>query len=306
MALHTRQSDGRLILIATLLASTFLMGSSFISGKVLLDQGFPPFLLVGWRFFVAALATLPLVLLDGRSLFAALFPRGVRGREALIVMLIGLAQTAAVMSLLFLAMQTLSAAAAAILLFTNPLWVALASRVLFAERLGLARLSGLLLGIVGVALAIGPEALLSRDPAMLGGLAYGLASALCWAAATLINKRSRLSLGNWSLSFWQMFIGSLFVLLAASFTGEHWPVSVSAAQWGWFLWLAIPASTGSFGLWFLALKKGNATRVSGFLFFAPLFAVLMSFSVLGTQLSWVQGLGALAIALAIWLVNSRA
>ena len=304
MTLHTRQADSRLILTATLLASTFLMGSSFISGKILLDQGFPPFLLVGWRFFVAALATLPLVLLDGHSLFAALFPRGARGREVLIVMVIGLAQTAAVMSLLFLAMRTLSAAAAAILLFTNPLWVALSSRVLFAERLGLTRLSGLLLGIVGVALAIGPEALLGRDPAMLGGLACGLASALCWAAATLVNKRSQLSLGNWSLSFWQMFIGSLFVLLAASFTGEQWPASVSTAQWGWFLWLAIPASTGSFGLWFLALKKGNATRVSGFLFFAPLFAVLMSFSVLGTQLSWVQGLGALAIALAIWLVNN--
>lgn len=304
MALHTRQADTRLILITTLLASTFLMGSSFISGKILLDQGFPPFLLVGWRFFVAALATLPLVLLDGRPLFAGLFPRDVRGREVLIVMAIGLAQTAAVMSLLFLAMRTLSAAAAAILLFTNPLWVALASRVLFAERLGLARFSGLLLGILGVALAIGPEALLSRDPAMLGGLACGLASALCWAAATLVNKRSQLSLGNWSLSFWQMFIGSLFVLLAASFTGEQWPADVSATQWGWFLWLAIPASTGSFGLWFLALKQGNATRVSGFLFFAPLFAVLLSFSVLGTQLSWVQGLGALAIALAIWLVNS--
>lgn len=304
MASHTRQVGKRLILTATLLTSTFLMGSSFISGKILLDEGFPPFQLVGWRFFVAALATLPLVLLDGSSLFAALFPRGVRGREVLIVVVIGLAQTGAVMMLLFLAMRTLSAAAAAILLFTNPLWVALASWVLFAERLGLARLAGLLLGVVGVALAIGPDALFSRDPAMLTGLACGLASALCWAAATLVNKRSQLSLGNWSLSFWQMFIGSLFVLQAANFTGEQWPPTVSAAQWGWFLWLAIPASTGSFGLWFLALKNGNATRVSSFLFFAPLFAVLLSFSVLDTQLSWVQGLGALAIALAIRLVNS--
>lgn len=303
MALNTSRSDGRLVLSATLLASTFLMGSSFISGKILLEQGFPPFLLVGWRFFIAALATLPLVLLDGRAFFAALFPPGLRGRELLIVALIGLAQTAAVMSLLFLAMRTLSAAAAAILLFTNPLWVALANRVLFAERLGLRRLTGLVLGVTGVALAIGPETLLATAPGLFAGLAYGLASALCWAAATLINKRNELSLGNWSLSFWQMLIGSLFVLLAASLAGEQWPSTVSAAQWGWFLWLAIPASTGSFGLWFLALKKGNATRVSGLLFFAPLFAVLLSFSVLGTQLSWVQGLGALAIALAIWLVN---
>src|SRR3546814_15515475 len=52
----------------TLIASTFLMGSSFVAGKILIQQGFPTMMLVGWRFLVAALATLPLVLLDKGSL----------------------------------------------------------------------------------------------------------------------------------------------------------------------------------------------------------------------------------------------
>src|SRR3546814_8381704 len=59
----------------TLIASTFLMGSSFVAGKILIQQGFPTMMLVGWRFLVAALATLPLVLLDKGSLKQALFPR---------------------------------------------------------------------------------------------------------------------------------------------------------------------------------------------------------------------------------------
>lgn len=106
---------------------------------------------MGWRIFVTALMTLPLVLLDGRAFFPAMFPRGVQGRGLLILALIGLPNTAAVMSLSFLAMRTLSAAAATILLFTNPFWVAL---------------------------AIGPEKLLANDPSLFAGLPYGLSPML--------------------------------------------------------------------------------------------------------------------------------
>ena len=303
MPLLIRAAEGRLTLGVVVLASTFLMGSSFVSGKILLNEGFPPFLLVGWRFFVAAIATLPLLWLQGDSLFQALFPRHLNARQAGIVALIGLAQTAAVMSLLFMAMRTIPASTAAILLFTNPVWVALGARLFFAEPLTAGRWLGLVAGVVGIVLAIGTDVSLSADPQTLQGFAYGVGSAICWAAATLINKRSHLPMGVWALSFWQMFIGSLVVLVLAGLVGERWPAHTSASQWGWFLWLAIPASTGSFGLWFVALKQGNASRVSGYLFFAPLFAVLLSFVVLNTQLSWLQGMGGLLIALSIWRVN---
>src|SRR3546814_15651078 len=85
----------------TLIASTFLMGSSFVAGKILIQQGFPTMMLVGWRFLVAALATLPLVLLDKGSLRQALFPSRVGLRDLSLVILLGLVQTAAVMGLLF-------------------------------------------------------------------------------------------------------------------------------------------------------------------------------------------------------------
>ena len=85
--------------------------------------------------------------------------------------------------------------------------------------------------------------------------------------------------------------------------GEHWPAVTTPAEWGAFLWLAIPASTGSFGLWFVALRAGGATRASGFLFLAPLFAAVLSHVVLGASLGWLQGAGGVLIALALWLVN---
>jgi len=286
-----------------LIASTFLMGSSFIAGKILIGAGFPPMLLVGWRFFVAALATLPLLLLDSQSPRAALIPAGMSLRDWALVMVIGLMQTTAVMGLLFLAMRTISASTAAILLFTNPIWVAVLGRLLLGESLHRARLAGLLIGMAGVVLAIGLGANAASSSGALTGELVGLASALCWAVATIVNKRARLPLGSWSLSFWQMLIGSVVLLAIAYGLGDRWPASTSNAQWGWFLWLAIPASTGSFGLWFVALKQGGATRTSGYLFLAPLFTVLLSFFILGTTLSWLQASGGVLIGLALWLVN---
>lgn len=281
------------------------MGSSFVAGKILLQVGIPSLLLVGWRFFVAALATLPLVLLEGGPR-RALFPKAVGRRGAALVILIGLLQTGAVMGLLFLAMNSISASTAAILLFTNPIWVALLGRLFLREALPASRLAGLVLGLIGVGCAIGagPELLSVGDS--VSGEMIGLGSSLCWAVATLVNKRAGLPIGPWALSFWQMSVGSLALLGLAYGLGQRWPDTMTIPQWGWFLWLAVPASTGSFGLWFVALGKGGATKASGFLFLAPLFTVVLSFFVLDAPLSWQQGVGGILIGVALWLVNRNA
>lgn len=292
---------------AALVAATFLMGSSFIAGKLLLSSGLPALWLVGWRFLVAAGATLPVVWLHA----ARGAPGGaarLSARQAGTVVVIGLLQTGAVMGLLFLSMREISAASAAILLFTNPIWVAVMARPFLGEALFPARIAGLALGIVGVALAIGAgaDAGAAADLGHLRGELIGLAAAFCWAAATIVNKRAALPLSTWTLTFWQMSIGALALLGIAYGLGEHPARPLDARQWLWFLWLAIPASTGSFGLWFLALRRGGATRSSGYLFLAPVFTVLLSFLVLKTPITWVQGLGGTLIGAAVWLVNREA
>lgn len=289
--------------IVTLLAATFLMGSSFVAGKILIAAGFPPMVLVGWRFVVAALATLPLVAIMEGPIRRALFPPSLRLRDIAIVVLIGLFQTVGVMSLLFYSMRTISASTAAILLFTNPIWVALLGRFFLGESLHRFRVIGLVLGVIGVVLAIGVGPGAFAGDGLLTGELIGLASASCWAVATIINKRAKLPIGSWALTFWQMLIGSFIVLAIAYGIGQHWPDTTTPAQWAWFFFLAIPASTGSFGLWFVALAKGGATRTSGYLFLAPLFAVICSFFVLDTNLSWLQLLGGALIGCAVWLVN---
>jgi drug/metabolite transporter (DMT)-like permease len=276
---------------AILVAATFLMASAFIAGKILLKT-VAPFTLTGARFFVAALATIPLVYALERN------PSSHNPRWRIII-LIGLLQTAGTMGLLFLSMLYVSASTAAILLFTNPLWVAVLSYFFLKERLPFQKIAGLLLGITGVVLLIG----LKESFGQSKGELLGLASSLCWAMSTIINRKYPTGISTWRLSFWQMFIGSLALLSLSFIFKEPLPEQLSSENVGWFLWLAIPASTGSFGLWFLALKKGGATQSSAFLFMTPLFTMLLSALIFKIMPTFTQTIGGIAVFVALFLVN---
>jgi drug/metabolite transporter (DMT)-like permease len=213
---------------------------------------------------------------------------------------IGLLQTAATMGCMFWAMQTVPPASVAILAFTNPLWVALANRIFFRERLRALQVVGFVSGIAGVALALGGD--FTLNPAEL----IGLAAAFSWAGATILNQRMTPALPSWWVSFGQTLFGALLLLVLAFALGEQWPDALSVVDWGWFVFLAIPGSAISFGLWFVALRMGGATRACAWLFLAPAFTVLLSALILGTPLRPTQALGGVLIALALWLVNSFA
>ena len=64
----------------------------------------------------------------------------------------------------------------------------------------------------------------------LAGEIIGIVSALCWASATLINKRAALPLSSWALSFWQMLVGAIAILAIAYLDGEQWPSGVTRAM----------------------------------------------------------------------------
>jgi len=298
-----RQAALPLGFYATVVASTFLMGAGFIPAKLLLTQGLPGLQLMGWRFVVAALATLPILAFQPRGIVGTLFPPGLRPAHLAHAGVIGLLQTAISMVLLIYGLREAPASTAAILLFTNPIWVAAFGWFVLGERLSGMGAAGLLLGVAGVAFAVGGGSTGGGGSLLIDAVL--LCSAFCWAGATIVNKRIPNVLGPLALSFWQMFIGAGVLILLAVLTGERWPVDLSAAQWGLFAWLAVPSSTGAFGLWFIALSKGGATRASSFLFLAPLFAVLLTTLVLGGALAWSQAVGGALICLALWLINRR-
>jgi drug/metabolite transporter (DMT)-like permease len=276
-----------------IIGATFCMGTGFIASKILL-QTVPPFTLVGSRFILAAMATLPLIFVFNQRF------EGISTQNWQKIAIVGLLQTAGTMGLLFLSMLYITPAAAAVLLFTNPLWVSLLSPIILKERITPPQYFGLFLGFLGVVLLIGfnPNAL-----EMKGNL-LGLASAVCWASATLFAKFNQLKVPPFILSFGQMLVGGIVLLGVSFFANETYSiVSATPNDWFWFAWLVLPSSVGSFGLWYVALSQKGAAKASSFLFLTPLFTVITSVLVLKTTVSLQQIIGAVLVGAALYIVN---
>jgi drug/metabolite transporter (DMT)-like permease len=284
--------------LATILAATFLLGSTFPAGKFLLQDHNPPFMLAGFRFLLAPLSIwFALTVFGGGGQALLRPPASLRDRAAIAA--IGLLQTSVCIGCLFLAMQRIPPPAAALLLFTNPIWVASLGVIVLRQPLTVNRIVGLALGIAGVALILTPT---SRGPFDAIGYGFGLLSSFGWAGATLLTKKTNPPVSPWALTFWQMIGGSLALLCLSGFTGEHWGEAFTRrSDVLVFIWLAIPGSAGAYGLWSTALRRSkNAGEASAFLFLVPLFATVLSYGVLGSTLSPVQLLGGAAICLGLW------
>ena len=108
MSIQSAASPGResAIFAMVLIGSTFLLATSFVAGRVLVLK-VDPLPLVGWRFLLAAIATLPLAIWEirraGGTGLGALLPRR---DQVWVVLLVGLLQTGLVMGLLFFLVVT--------------------------------------------------------------------------------------------------------------------------------------------------------------------------------------------------------
>ena len=284
--------------LATILTATLLFGSTFPAGKLLLQHHTPPLMLAGIRFLIAALSiflAIAFLIRDGQRL---LRPR-VKLRQAAIIAAVGILQTGICIGCLFMAMERITPPAAALLLFTNPIWVAALGTVVLRQPLTTMRILGLASGIVGVALILRPSS--TGFDAL--GYVFGLLSSFGWAGATLLTKKAKLPISPWALTFWQMIVGGVVLLCFSIVLGEKWSQAFPyRADISTLAWLAIPASAGAYGLWSMALGRSrDAGEVSSFLFLVPFFATILSYCLLGSTLSAEQLLGGGAICLGIWI-----
>ena len=270
------------------------MGSSFVASKILLQHN-SPILLASVRFLVAGIFTLVLIAATGGSL-------KLNGRIFIKTLLIGVFQTATCMGFLFLCIARTSAPLASVLLFTNPLWVTLWGTIFLREKLKNWQILGLASGFIGVVLTIGISQTASFDSL---GIIFGLLSAVCWSIATIIGRARQGAANPLVVNGFQMLFGSLLLFgWSLAFETKSFEIA-SASDWFWFLWLAIPASAGSFGFWFSALKLGGAIKSSSYLFLTPLFTMLLSIPILGNIPTTLQLLGFVFVGAGLYLINRQ-
>ncbi|GGA49151.1 DMT family transporter [Psychrobacillus lasiicapitis] len=271
-----------------ILLTTFLMGSSFAVGKIGLSYS-SPLLLAGLRFTLAGfiMAVIVIVLRRPHPLFKGNWIK---------MLIIGTFQTAGVMGCIFLSLRTITASESSILTFTNPLLVVVFGTIFLKTRYKFYQWIGVLLGLVGVSIAVGAQIELKI------GVLFGILSAVFWAISTLLVKKWGSLFNTWVLSAYQMFFGGLLLLLG-SFILEKPVFILNGYSLFILLWLSIMSSIVQFAVWYYLLQKGDPGKTSAYLFLAPFFGVLSGWLLLGESLYPSNIVGGLFIIVGIYLVN---
>ncbi|MCE8539869.1 DMT family transporter [Ruegeria pomeroyi] len=265
--------------IAMGLAFAFMWSSAFTSARIIVADASPLFSLA-CRFLISGLLGVAIARAMGQSWNLT------RGQwKATIVF--GICQNALYLGLNFYAMQTVEASVAAIIASTMPLLVALASWLLFGERLPALGIVGLMAGFVGVALIMGARIGAGVD--LFGVLLCGL-GALALATATLA-LRGATSGGNFMMVVGlQMLVGSAVLFLATPiFETVHVTPTLPLALAFAYTTL-VPGLTATF-VWVLLLNRIGAIRAATFHFLNPVFGVAIAAALLGERLGALDAIG---------------
>jgi len=167
----------------------------------------------------------------------------------------------------FMALTLMPLAQLSSLTFLGPLVITLLAVLLLGEKLGLRRLTSLIIGFSGALIIVRP----GTDYIGLG-VVYALASVFSWAGAVIVIKRLSRTNSTITTTIYGLFFLTIFTFLPAIFVWS-WP---SAEQ---FLWLVVLAMVGTVGqlLFTEALKVADVTLVMPFDFSKLIWASLFGF-----------------------------
>ncbi|HEX5999937.1 MAG TPA: DMT family transporter [Hyphomicrobiaceae bacterium] len=172
-----RTSDWLLLALLSVMWGTTYFFIAVASPQV------PPFTLVLGRVGLAALALIPLVYLTGLRL-----PTTAAGWWPFVVQAV--INNVIPFVLMVYGQLRIASGLAAVLNATTPLFTLVVARLFAGDALTPAKLAGVLIGVLGVGVLVGPEAMHSNASTVLGMLCI-LGAALSYAVSALWMRRLR-------------------------------------------------------------------------------------------------------------------
>lgn len=193
-----------------------------------------------------------------------------------------------------------TAANAALLGNTAPLWVALASWIIFREQLVGKFWIGLAFTLGGAMIVLGSDFL--RHPSLGMGDLLALAAGLFYGGYFLVTQRGRQHLDTLSYAWLVNLVGSGGLLLVS--LGLGFPISgYPALSYLVFAGAALISQVGGVLSISYALGHLPASVVSPSLLGQPVLTALLAIPLLGEGLRPEQGLGGISVLLGIYLIH---
>ena len=280
-----------------LVTLSVLWGGSFFFSKVALAQ-LPPLTIVFCRVSLAA-AVLNLVLVaSGRRM-----ARDFRLWGKFLVM--GMLNNLIPFSLIFWGQTHISSGLASILNATTPLWTVLLAHFLTKdERMTVNRLSGVVFGLIGVIVMIGPSALAGLGLNIVAQLAV-LGAALSYGFAAIFGRRF-MGIPPLSTAAGQLTGTTMMMLPIMIVIDKPWTLPpVNFVTWGAVLGLAVLCTSMAYIIYFRILATAGATNVLLVTFLIPVSALLLGMTVLGERPDLRHFIGMALIGFGLAAIDRR-
>jgi drug/metabolite transporter (DMT)-like permease len=209
--------------------------------------------------------------------------------------------------LFFWGQQYLDSGYASILNATTPLWGVVIAHFLTAdEKATPVRIVGVLLGLAGIIVMVGPEAMKGLSQSLLAQIAC-LVSTLFYGYAAIYGRRlGQSKMTPVAVATGQVITAALIMLPIALITDRPWqqPLpsmeSMLAATA-----LAIPATAIAYLFYFKTIDRAGATNAMLVAFIMPVIAIMLGFAFLNESLTGGQLIGTALIALGLIAIDGR-
>jgi drug/metabolite transporter (DMT)-like permease len=250
------------------------------------------------RYAIGVACLVPALAMTRRVRFA--------GRDILPIALLGIGQFGVLIALLNYGLQTVPAGRGALIFAAFPLLTLLVAAGAGHERVTAAKISGILLTLLGVAFALG-EKLLSRAPinaaAGWSGEVAILAAAATGAICSVLYRPYLRRYPTLPVSAFAMAAAAA-ALIAPAMLGDLLtaPAQLTYGAWAAIVFIGL-SSGGGYVLWLWALANVAATRVTVFLALSPVTAAVLGVALLGEQVTAGMIAGVACVAAGLWVAN---
>lgn len=192
--------------------------------------------------------------------------------------------------------QLLATSQVTILFYLYPLLMIVLSAILFKERVSGRSILLILIGILGITLAIADQQ--SLQSSWTGGTIATLLAAVSWALFSLLIKHRTFDADCGMLLF--NLFGILFLIGMIPALG--WALSLKVTEWLGMIYLALFPTAIAFILWQQALHLASTTICSSIALLTPLISLFLAIVTLHESILLVQWIG-LIILLGAVLLN---
>ncbi len=282
---------------ALLIVLSVLWGGSFFFAEVALVE-LRPFTVVLCRVGFAAIVLVAVVYATGQRL-----PR--RGGLWGAFFVMGALNNLIPFTLIVWGQTHIASGLASILNAATPLFtVVLAHLLTHDEKMTPNRLAGVVLGLAGVAVLIGPEVLRGLGFHLVAQLAV-LGAALSYAFAGIFGRRFR---GEPPLvvAAGQVTATTVMILPIALFADRLWAVPLpGATTWAAIAGLAVLSTALAYVIFFRILATAGATNLLLVTLLIPVSAILLGTAILGERLAFGHFAGMALIGLGLAAIDGR-